>query len=109
VEVVLDLVLLTKARRGLGRLGPEVGDGIVAAQFERGEVIDLEGTARLWVKPYSVNASRRTSDETLRRSFVERWHTTSMSVVATAPGGHAGSGSGPRTAQAHSFVRGGGE
>jgi hypothetical protein len=46
---------------------------------------------------------------TLRRSFVERWHTTSMSVVMTAPGVHAGSGSGPRTAHALSFVRGGGE
>jgi hypothetical protein len=50
VEVVLDPVLLMKTRNGLGRLGPEVSDHVIAAEFERDEVIDFVGAARLGVR-----------------------------------------------------------
>jgi hypothetical protein len=110
MEEVLHLVLLVKARRGLGRFGPQVRDRVVAAQFEGDEVIDLVGARGSgYEMPYSRNACRWTSAETRRRSWVERWHTTFMSVVITAPGVQMGSGSDPRTVQPLSLVRDGGE
>jgi hypothetical protein len=50
VEEVIDAVFLVKTGRGLGRLGPQVCDHIVATEFERDKVIDLGGPARLGVR-----------------------------------------------------------
>ena len=66
MQKALHLILLVEPRRWLGRFGPEIRDGVQAAELQANEMVDLVPAAAMRCDPVLACNSGFLLEETFR-------------------------------------------